>query len=178
MLHHGAKVGGRILNMESGMEDAKVIGNYAHGNLPSGAGSMPREIGKKNGVPGTGREMTLMDNHYAYNVFLPTASKNHLVVYDYSSQTDPNASGNTFSHNYYVTGHQATIQGRTVQIALPSFSLGTSRSIARNSTESGQQVDEEGVSGLDPNGFFFSDEEIGLSEILERFPVVVERIKE
>lgn len=162
----------------SASNDAKVIGNYAHGCLPSGAGSMPREIGKQNGVPGTGRDMTLTNNHFAYNVFLPTASKNHLVVYDYSSQTDLNAHGNSFSHNYYVTGHQATIRGRTFQIQLPSFSLGTSRSIARNSTESGQGIDETGESGPDPNGFFFSDEEIGLSEILERFPVVAERLKE
>lgn len=162
----------------SASNHATVIGNYAHGSLPSGAGSMPREIGRKNGVPGTGRKMTLMDNNFAYNVFLPTSSKNHLVVYDYSSQSDPNASRNTFSHNYYVTGHQATIQGRAFQIQLPAFSLGTSRSIARNSTKSGQGVDEAGESGRDPNGFFYSDEEIGLSEILERFPVVVENLGE
>lgn len=162
----------------SASNHATVIGNYAQGTLPSGAGSMPREIGKQNGVPGTGRDMTLTNNHFAYNVFLPTASKNHLVVYDYSSQTDPNASDNTFSHNYYVTGQEATIQGRTFLVDLPAFSLGTSRSIARNSTTKGLQPDGQGQHGPDPKGFYFSDEDIGLQSYLDKFPMVLENIRE
>lgn len=157
-------------------DHAKVIGNYASGELPSGAGAMPREINRVDGQPGTGRMMTLTDNSFSHNVFKPTAARNHLAIYDFHTRSDSAAGRNSFFNNYYITGHEAVIRGRSITISTPGFALSNSRSIARSSSHTGLAMDPRGQQGPDPGDFYFSSEESGIDQLLSNFPEVLQNL--